>query len=138
MRPGACPIRTSTFATPCTTTFSAWGGYQALAFDGLVDNLAETVDRDSVREDVSQQLTMFPLEGDYKLGDGMRVGKRYAQRTHAEAALTLDDANLKAVEGANQRKHDEFNLLAPLWLPGMTKQEAVAAYREANPLEEAS
>lgn len=131
---------TTDVRTALHARLSAIGGYQAIAFDGLVDWAIERINKDSTHEDGSEQpcLPGFDLEGVYKLGGNLRIGKRHAQRHHAETALAIDDANLASVTIANQRKHDELNLLAKYWLPGMTKAEAVAAYQAANPLDQAS
>lgn len=105
------------------------------AYEALVDLVAEQLDKEPIDKEPRQGL-LFDMEGEYKLGEGRRIAKRLAQYNHAQDALKLDDANVKNVLEANKWKHEEMERLRPFWLPGMTKQEAVGAYREANPQEE--
>jgi hypothetical protein len=100
------------------------------ALEGLVSYAGETVDKDATREREKAETILpgFDLEGEYKMGDGKRIAKEHARLEHMEAALRLDDANLVAVQEANQRKHDELECLRPYLLPGVAKWQAVERY----------
>ena len=107
------------------------------AFDGFIDAVVDRVDRDSLKDDGEQssQTRLFDLDGVYKLGDTRRIAMRYASIEHAKAALAIDDTNRERVDRANDRKHEEMDRLSPYWRADMTKQDAVAAYLEDNPMQ---
>jgi hypothetical protein len=73
------------------------------------------------------------LRGEYKLDDDRRIAKRYAHLRHAEEALKyhleMGEADPPSYAGAYAQKlRQDIELLRPYWLPGVTKEQAVAAY----------
>jgi hypothetical protein len=107
--------------------------FQPEAFDGYVDSVADHMDRENLGwRPVLEQGELFDLSGEYALGDGKRVAKQFARIDHAMESLKIDDKNLKKVRKINTRKHEEFKRLQPYWTDGVTKEEAVARYREAH------
>lgn len=112
--------------------------FKQAAYQAMVDLVAEQVDKEATHRDAEQfrQGLLFDMDGVYALGKGRRIAKRFAHIDHAQEALGLDDVNLNNVVLANKWKHEELKRLQPFWKDGMTKQEAVAAYNEANPEKE--
>jgi hypothetical protein len=105
------------------------------ALEGLVAWAAEAVDKDATRgaaDAPGQQSLDFDLEGEEKLGAGRRIARRKMRRDHAAEALALKRANLQSVQQALARDEDELARLTPFWRAHMTKEEAVAAYRDAG------
>lgn len=103
------------------------------ALEGLVDGAVNHIDKAFIGPSSSSQLELFPLQGDYALDEDRRVAKRYARAEHMEAVLRIDDQNRDRVLEANQRKHREYTALLPYWGPGVSKEQAVNAYRAAHP-----
>jgi hypothetical protein len=107
------------------------------AYDGLVQYVAEAIDREATKGGMDGQPDLpgceWDLDGEYRLGGGRRVAKELARLDQAEEMLAQVEANLAAVTQASARKQAEMAKLRPFWLAAMTKGEAVAAYRAANP-----
>jgi hypothetical protein len=108
------------------------------AFAGFVDNIADAVDKARHAAAAPGRQPCLPgcefaLAGELRLGDDTRIAQRHARLHHAETALAIDNENLAAVQQANLRKREELERLRPYWWLNMTKQQAVAAYQEANP-----
>lgn len=105
------------------------------ALEGLVSWAGERVDTEDTCAATDRQLTFpgFDLDGAYACGDGLRVAKAAARLQHMVAAVEIDDANLRAVQAVNEAKHRELESLRPYWASGMSKLQAIAAYRLANP-----
>jgi hypothetical protein len=114
----------------------------AAAYDGCIDGVAEQLDRDSTghgrKDDEQPDLPGWDLDGEYRLGDGKRIAKKHARLEHIEAALALSDHNLVAVQRANLRDREELIRLRPYLGPGVTKQQAIEAYRADHPAEDQS
>jgi hypothetical protein len=112
--------------------------YSDIAFADFVRQIVTEVDEEDTTERPAPATpSLFPdfhLEGSYKLGGGRRVKRASALIEHADEILANDDNNLAAVLQANAKKRREVAALRPHWSqPGTTKEQAVAAYREANP-----
>lgn len=105
----------------------------ATALEGLAFGVAEAVDREAVRSEPHAQTTLWDLSGDYALGDGRRFPRAGAFVEHMEESLRIDGLNLERLQQASTRKHQEYERLLPYWGPGVSKQQAVAAYLLANP-----
>lgn len=109
-----------------------------LALEGL-KAIAQKVDDESSnprKTDDSQERKLFDLEGEYRLGETVRIAKRYARIEHAERALEIKEENLRKVEAAYIRDREELELLRPYWLNGITQEEAKSAYEEDHPSDE--
>lgn len=103
------------------------------AYEGFIAWGADRVDKESTQPVAANQPDLFDMGGDYKLGDGGRVGKSYATLDHMEAAMLIDDENLRNVQAVNARKHEELDRLRPYFAtPQTRKADAVEAYRQAN------
>lgn len=105
------------------------------ALDGLVAWAAEHVDKTATKETTSQSqpsLPGFDMDGEYKLGSGLRISKPDARLEHMEAMLALDDENLINCQQANLRKRQELLRLRPHLGPGVSKMQAAQAYLAAN------
>jgi hypothetical protein len=71
----------------------------------------------------------FGLDGVYELSRDGRIARRYAHLCHAEEALAYADTNGAGPRGEEAREiRRELELLRPYWAPGVTQEEAVAAY----------
>lgn len=103
------------------------------AYDGFVDHVADQVDKDATREATPEQLVFegegWDLGGEYRLSSGRRVAKRLALLEHMEEMIANDEQNVAVVLAASSRKHQELARLRPYFGPGVTKEDAVAAYR---------
>jgi hypothetical protein len=67
----------------------------------------------------------------YKLDEDRRIAKRYAHWEHALEALAFMKKEGDAEGAALERR--EMELLEPYWnKPGVTKEQAVAAFYEAR------
>jgi hypothetical protein len=126
-----------TTADFCRALRKALKRFRGDAYEGLVQHVAEAIDREATKGGVDGQPDLpgfdWDLCGEYRLGGGRRVAKRLARLDQAEEMLALVESNLAAVSQASERKQAEMAKLRPYWLAGMTKEEAVAAYRAANP-----
>jgi hypothetical protein len=104
--------------------------------DALARECAEEVDREDGLA-ARPAAAGFSLEGTYAIGHDRRVGVRRAGLRHAEEAARYYGAtggpygqwredDVRALRG-------EIVALRPFWGPGVTKEQAVAAYGRANP-----
>lgn len=100
------------------------------AFDSFVDSISEKVDREegSLGRDTNQR-SLFDMDGEYRLGDTRRIAKRLAHIEHADAAMAIKQRNAAAVMESLARDLEELGRLRPYWGPGVTKEQAIAAYK---------
>lgn len=107
------------------------------AFDGFLDFVIETADRRAAREPDRKQGLLpgfdFDLDGIYRLGDSKRIAKKDAKLIHIRQAVEIDDQNVASVTKANERKKEELKRLLKYLERGMTKGQAVEAYRIDHP-----
>jgi hypothetical protein len=73
----------------------------------------------------------FP-PAEYRLDGGRRIARRYARLEHMEEAIRYAEASGVPDEEVARMKR-ELELLRPYWGPGVTKEEAIRAYYDANP-----
>jgi hypothetical protein len=105
------------------------------AYDGFLDNIAETVDRQAASAKADDTPSLFNLGYVLKLGNGRRIDKRLAVLEHFEESLALSDANLVAVQTANLRDREELIRLRPYLMRGLNAEQAVASYLTDHPEE---
>jgi hypothetical protein len=79
----------------------------------------------------------FNLDGEFKLDDERRIGRRLARWDHAQLALEWMEAEADAAAGAVKRLRRELELLEPYWCrTGVTREQAVEAYYNDHPEDE--
>lgn len=107
--------------------------FEGEAFAALIDNAFTKAERRHKQKAENPQLTLFEMGGVFVLENNRRVGMRHAMLAHYMEHLQFDDLNRQRVDAANDRKHLRLELLKPYWTAGKTMEQAVNAYREANP-----
>lgn len=105
----------------------------ATALDGLVAKVVQEIDKASISHVNNAQLELFDLDGTYAPEDNFRIAKRLARADHMQNVIQRKRLNIERAANALHRDEEELQTLMPYWGPGVTKEEAVEAYREANP-----
>jgi hypothetical protein len=71
-----------------------------------------------------------PIAAVLMLDEDRRIGTRHARLEHMEQAIAYGDGRLSGTQVAEMKW--QLHLLRPFWGPGVTMEQAVAAYREAH------
>jgi hypothetical protein len=76
----------------------------------------------------------FDLNGTYALDENQQIDKQFARIEHQENAIAFAEEQPAGTRFSYPEHylallHEELELLRPYWGPGVTKQQAVEAYR---------